>query len=66
MKSDASKLGFEASPINDNLYKWEVKLFGFDKDTDLAKDLEEYKDKHGLVSLLLLSSDCNRIMCCCI
>jgi len=47
-KTDTKQLGFEASPIEDNLYKWEVKLFGFDEDGDLAKDLKVCGEKYGL------------------
>jgi hypothetical protein len=44
--------GFDAQPIGDNLYKWQVKLFGFDPESDLAKDFAEYNTKYGIVKKL--------------
>eukprot|EP01027_Heterolobosea_sp_BB2_P019822 GEZU01027927.1.p1 GENE.GEZU01027927.1~~GEZU01027927.1.p1 ORF type:complete len:327 (+),score=157.29 GEZU01027927.1:179-1159(+) len=42
-------LGFSAQPIDNNLYHWEVRLNGFDdSDGPIAKDLKEYKKKHGI------------------
>lgn len=38
-------------------YHWHVKLFGFDKDTELYKDMEQYKKKSG--SVILSFVDCN-------
>jgi hypothetical protein len=44
-KSNPKELGFSAGPIVhkktglENIYHWEVKLFGFDKGTDLLKYL---------------------------
>jgi len=43
------QLGFSAAPTIDtktgleNLYHWNVKLFGFEKGTDLYKDMESFK-----------------------
>lgn len=43
MKANPEQSGFSAAPAKrgklDDLYTWEVKLFGFDG--DLAKDLKE-------------------------
>ena len=30
-KSDHSDLGFSAQPIDNNLFKWEVRFFNFEK-----------------------------------
>jgi len=35
--------GFEVEPIDDNLYKWEARLFGFEG--DLAKDMKKHSKK---------------------
>lgn len=46
-------LGFSAEPITDpntgkqNLYHWNVRLYGFDKKSDLQKDLTEYAKRSG-------------------
>jgi len=60
-KTNPKDLGFSAAPVLDqksgmeNLYQWHVKLFGFDKDTDLYKDMEMFKKKtqqdHILIEL---------------
>jgi ubiquitin-conjugating enzyme E2 Q len=39
--------GFHAEPFKDNLYKWNVTFFNFEKDTELYKDVGEYKRKTG-------------------
>jgi len=41
MRSDSTQFGYEAGPLDDNLYLWEVKLFGFDPKSDLSKDFEK-------------------------
>ena len=47
--SDSAKFGFSAEPVGDDIFTWEVRLFGFDpKEDAIAKDLVEYKKKHGL------------------
>lgn len=38
--------GFEVEVDDDNLYKWRIKLFGFDKSLKLTKDLKSYQKKH--------------------
>jgi len=53
------ELGFVANPIIDtetsmeNLYHWEVKLFGFEKNTALYKDMIKYKKQTGEDFILL-------------
>jgi len=50
-KGDPKQLGFSASPAIDaksgmeNLYLWDVKLFGFEPKSDLGKDMESFKKK---------------------
>jgi len=41
--------GFTAELVDDNLYEWHIKCFGFDPDSQLASDLKKYKEKFGLV-----------------
>jgi len=45
MKSQPEQFGYSANPINDDLYHWEVKLFGFEKGTLLQQDLDALKRK---------------------
>lgn len=57
LKSDTKKYGYTAEPIGDDLFHWEVKLFGFDKKDckDFVNDLEAYakKSKTGQNYVLL-------------
>jgi len=52
-------LGFSAAPVVDkdtgleNLYFWNVKLFGFDKGSELGKDMDSFKKKTGQEYILL-------------
>nr|BAK02238.1 predicted protein [Hordeum vulgare subsp. vulgare] len=52
-------LGFSATPVVDtksgleNLYHWNVKFFGFEKGSEIAKDMEQYKKKTGQDSIQL-------------
>ena len=52
-KSNPKELGFSATPVihkksgMENLYHWEVKLFGFEKGSELAKDMDKFKQKTG-------------------
>jgi len=48
IKSDSKKFGVSAEPVGDNLYIWTVKFFGFEPNTDLGKDLANYKKKSGV------------------
>jgi len=60
-KAKPDDLGFSAAPVVhkksglENLYHWNVKLFGFDKGSDMWKDMESFKKKtqqdHILVEL---------------
>ncbi len=58
-KQNPNELGFSADPVLErksgleNLYHWNIKLFGFDDDCELAKDLKILKDKTGMDFILL-------------
>jgi len=45
MNSDCRAFGYEAKPISDNLYDWDVKLFDFEG--ELRADLNNYKRTSG-------------------
>jgi len=47
------EIGASAELIDDDLYRWEVKLFEFDPESTLAKDLAQYNNKHGINYLTL-------------
>jgi len=52
MKGDPAKSGFSVELVNDNMYLWEVKLFGFDpKDEVIARDMEKMHVKHIVVHI---------------
>jgi len=46
-KLDSSEYGFEATPVDDNLYRWIVKLFGFGDTSAIGKNLELHNKKFG-------------------
>lgn len=48
MKKDTRKDGFTAGIIDDNLYEWQVNLFGFDVKEPIGRDLKEYQSRFGL------------------
>lgn len=57
-KAKPETLGFLAEPVKvkgeyENLYHWHVKLTSFDKDTDLYKDMMNFKKKTGQDHILL-------------
>lgn len=52
-KQDTSKYGFSATPIDNDLFHWEVKLFGFDPKEEIHSDLVEYKKKFGMDYILM-------------
>ncbi|OHT07266.1 Ubiquitin-conjugating enzyme E2 Q2 [Tritrichomonas foetus] len=47
MKNDPKELGFSTEPMNNDIFNWEVRLFGFEKGTDIEKDMIKYKQKTG-------------------
>jgi len=50
---EKGELGLKVELIEDDLYKWEIKLSEFDPESELAKDLEKYNKKHGVKDLTL-------------
>eukprot|EP01106_Pelomyxa_sp_JSP_P007313 TRINITY_DN2204_c0_g1_i12.p1 TRINITY_DN2204_c0_g1~~TRINITY_DN2204_c0_g1_i12.p1 ORF type:complete len:157 (+),score=26.62 TRINITY_DN2204_c0_g1_i12:478-948(+) len=46
LSSDPAKLGISATPNEQNIYQWTVKLFGFDG--KLQQDLERYNTNYGI------------------
>eukprot|EP01114_Cavostelium_apophysatum_P016600 TRINITY_DN4762_c1_g1_i2.p2 TRINITY_DN4762_c1_g1~~TRINITY_DN4762_c1_g1_i2.p2 ORF type:complete len:333 (-),score=106.21 TRINITY_DN4762_c1_g1_i2:1344-2342(-) len=58
-KGNPEALGFSATPVIEpksgleNLYHWNVKLSGFEKGSELAKDMETFKKKTGQDHILL-------------
>ena len=48
MEEEAS-LGFTATPVDDNIYKWTVKMRGFDPKSLIAEDLRTLSAKFGCV-----------------
>lgn len=43
----SSELGFSADPIDDNIYHWRVKMFNFDNESTIGKQLEEIEKAYG-------------------
>ncbi|OHS98164.1 Ubiquitin-conjugating enzyme family protein [Tritrichomonas foetus] len=43
MKSNPKDLGFSTNPIGNDLFNWEVQLFGFEKGTPMYDDLIKYE-----------------------
>ena len=51
-KGDPSKSGFSIELVNDDMYLWEVKLFGFDpKDEEIARDMARYNIKYIVIHI---------------
>ncbi|XP_013420743.1 baculoviral IAP repeat-containing protein 6 isoform X2 [Lingula anatina] len=44
---EEQNLGFSADPIDDNIYQWCVKLYTFQEDSDLARELAEICARDG-------------------
>ena len=47
MHADTKELGFRTFPKGNDIFRWEVQVFGFDKGTDIYNDLEKYKKQTG-------------------
>jgi len=45
MNSDPKKHGYSVKPINDNLYFWKIKMFGFDEKEPFGSDVAKAKKK---------------------
>jgi len=51
-KGDPSKSGFSVDLVDDNMYLWEVKLFGFDpKDEEIARDMQRMHVKYIVIHI---------------
>jgi len=51
-KSNPEKSGYSIELVGDNMYLWEVKLFGFDpKDEEIARDMIRYKIPHIVIHI---------------
>jgi ubiquitin-conjugating enzyme E2 Q len=46
-KSDPKVLGFSTEPCGNDIFSWQVKLFGFEKGSEMSKDLVKYKKSTG-------------------
>jgi len=55
LDSNPEKSGYSVEPIDDNLYLWELKLFNFDPEEPLAKDLRALNRVRSTDSILLRS-----------
>eukprot|EP01112_Ceratiomyxa_fruticulosa_P007796 TRINITY_DN2029_c0_g1_i1.p1 TRINITY_DN2029_c0_g1~~TRINITY_DN2029_c0_g1_i1.p1 ORF type:complete len:333 (-),score=37.11 TRINITY_DN2029_c0_g1_i1:132-1130(-) len=51
LKSNPKTQGYEVQPIDDNLYHWEIKLFGFEDHLPIAQDLKAFKVPHVLMHI---------------
>lgn len=45
--SNEKELGFRANPIKNDLFNWEIQLFGFEKGSPMYNDLQKYKKTTG-------------------
>jgi len=51
LKSNPKQQGYSVSPIDDNMYLWELKMFGFEKTELIQQDLAKLKQKHLLLHI---------------
>lgn len=47
MNIDAKDVGFSCSPIDNDIFTWEVHLFGFDEGTPIFEDMRKYNNNTG-------------------
>jgi ubiquitin-conjugating enzyme E2 Q len=47
MKSDTKELGFSTEPCGNDIFNWQVRVFGFEKGTPMFKDIADYKKRTG-------------------
>jgi len=45
--------GWSVELVDDDIYKWEIKIWEFDKDSPLAKEMITYNKKHGVNSVTM-------------
>jgi ubiquitin-conjugating enzyme E2 Q len=43
MKADSKQLGFMTEPVGNDIFNWEVRLFGFEAGSQMASDMIKYK-----------------------
>ena len=46
-KSNPKDLGFSTEPKNNDIFNWEVRLFGFDEKSEMVSDMKRYKKMTG-------------------
>jgi len=56
MKADPDKNGYSVKPVNDNIYKWDLKLFNFDKTDPIGQDMASTKTKYVLLNIVFPQS----------
>jgi ubiquitin-conjugating enzyme E2 Q len=47
MQANPKELGFATEPCGNDIFNWQVRVFGFEKGTPMFKDLAQYKKKTG-------------------
>jgi len=56
LKSKPESQGYSVEPDDDNLYKWNVKFFNFDKSDPIGQDLVRLHKKHIVLSVTFPST----------
>jgi len=51
MKAEPEKNGYAVQPVGENLYKWELKFFNFDKTDPLGQDMAAHKVKNIILNI---------------
>eukprot|EP01117_Protostelium_nocturnum_P018662 TRINITY_DN7847_c0_g1_i2.p1 TRINITY_DN7847_c0_g1~~TRINITY_DN7847_c0_g1_i2.p1 ORF type:complete len:221 (+),score=57.49 TRINITY_DN7847_c0_g1_i2:95-757(+) len=46
LAAEPEKNGYSVEPIDDNMYKWEILIFGFDEKSPLAQDMKARNIEH--------------------
>eukprot|EP01116_Phalansterium_solitarium_P012441 TRINITY_DN2870_c0_g1_i1.p1 TRINITY_DN2870_c0_g1~~TRINITY_DN2870_c0_g1_i1.p1 ORF type:complete len:247 (+),score=60.77 TRINITY_DN2870_c0_g1_i1:159-899(+) len=54
LRADSTKDGYRIEPDEDNLFRWEVSLFGFDSGTQIKDDLDMYAAMTGRESCVTM------------
>ena len=47
LHADTKELGFRTAPRGNDIFNWEVQVFGFEKGSDMYNDLQKYKKRTG-------------------
>lgn len=53
---------FSVDLIEEDLYRWEIKLHEFDQSSQISRDLVQYNAKHGVVGFSRVTSNSHRIL----